>query len=809
MAIVLNNVTTGYNVSTINSNFQKIEDYINDKLLARGITGVAGEAMMSRSLDMNGYSILNAYVDVNNAGSLLTVGAGDSRYYNITGDTLAGDMNVNGYRINNVPDAISSSQPVTLNQLNAEAAARAAGDASTLASSKNYTDGVFLGAASLKDIISVPSMSILRGMEPTSSYQQVYLRGYSSTSSAGGGLFFYDPALVKNDDDCVHIKTPSGKVWKRVGVGKEIKMEWAGALDTTQTVAAQDSAFANCLKAAASLSPTGYPQSIIKGLDTGVVYLASRHFIRCGTFPESLSWMLPATGGGMRFGIDGTFAIGQNAGFFVVQANNPLFKLRVDNTPIAFRTGNYTDSQIATLVDSNYILRLESMVNAPEFDLQIGNYPGTVLYSKGKTDYSDVTAQWPDLTTVLPSIQNIGKAAINIKTCGRDFYLNNCGAGFGHMHSVWTQNNSQPGQLNSLYDVTLTFEDYVPHTETRGGLIINACGTLSLENILIGAGGIGHLCVWDSRNVHINRHIAICGNTTWASSNQTDDLYALEICNSEVNISGAHAQNSGRFLRVGFNSQVTFNHLTGWDVSRLILMTNDLTKLKYRGQRQAELLDPSRVYINGGFLQNLNAQQFGWACAPVITIDSTIGGDFKFFMRNVWMNNIHAGYGAETEANLAIIDVQSTSSTGTVDIDSGTRLEGNITNYVIRLANKNQLGMIRTRQTDFCRVRYTDDNSQSSFAMRESSHPNGTTAIPIDGSTYSYAYRRPAKYFVSLTIPAGGGSCSVNKNGFPVFQTTVVGVHNINLEMKYQETFVFTQTNATVSNAQWRFTLEE
>lgn len=81
MAIVLNNITSGYNLSKINSNFQNIEDYINDKLLARAATGVAGEAMMERDLDMNGNEILNYPVDVTNPNSLVTkqyVDAGDA-----------------------------------------------------------------------------------------------------------------------------------------------------------------------------------------------------------------------------------------------------------------------------------------------------------------------------------------------------------------------------------------------------------------------------------------------------------------------------------------------------------------------------------------------------------------------------------------------------------------------------------------------------------------------------------------------------------------------------------------------------------
>lgn len=113
MAIVLNDITSGYNLAKINANFQNIEDYINDKLLARADTGVAGEAMMERALDMNGNKILNVFVDVNDANSLLTVGAADSRYYNVSGDTLTGPMDANSQIINNLPSPTLPSQPAT------------------------------------------------------------------------------------------------------------------------------------------------------------------------------------------------------------------------------------------------------------------------------------------------------------------------------------------------------------------------------------------------------------------------------------------------------------------------------------------------------------------------------------------------------------------------------------------------------------------------------------------------------------------------------------------------------------------------
>lgn len=67
MSIELEDVTSGYNLSVINQNFQTLESYINSSLLHR-VGSVAGEGKMSRDLDMDGHSILNADVD----GSTIT-----------------------------------------------------------------------------------------------------------------------------------------------------------------------------------------------------------------------------------------------------------------------------------------------------------------------------------------------------------------------------------------------------------------------------------------------------------------------------------------------------------------------------------------------------------------------------------------------------------------------------------------------------------------------------------------------------------------------------------------------------------------
>lgn len=124
--IVLNTITSGYNLSKINANFEIIEEAINNDVL--NLSG--GNNTMLQDLDMNGYDLLNVNINPNDPGSLLTVGAADLRYYNVSGDKLEGPMNVDGNQINNLAIPTLAHQPVRKDMLDAEINARTAGDAS-------------------------------------------------------------------------------------------------------------------------------------------------------------------------------------------------------------------------------------------------------------------------------------------------------------------------------------------------------------------------------------------------------------------------------------------------------------------------------------------------------------------------------------------------------------------------------------------------------------------------------------------------------------------------------------------------------
>lgn len=124
--IVLTPITSGYNLSKINANFDKVEDVINNDVLhVRG-----GNNTMYQDLDMNGHDLLNVNIDPDNPGSLLTREAADALYYNVDGDVLEGPMNVAGNTVTGLKKAEAPTEAVRKQELDEEVNARAAGDAS-------------------------------------------------------------------------------------------------------------------------------------------------------------------------------------------------------------------------------------------------------------------------------------------------------------------------------------------------------------------------------------------------------------------------------------------------------------------------------------------------------------------------------------------------------------------------------------------------------------------------------------------------------------------------------------------------------
>ena len=144
--IVLVPITSGYNVSKINLNFDKIEDVINSQVLHTS----GGNNTMFQDLDMNSFALLNVQTDVNNPDSLLTVGDADVRYYNVSGDTLTGPMNVNNQTVTGLRVPVGPTEAVRKDQLDAEIDARTAADESL----QNQLNGVNPPMGSAFSVIS-------------------------------------------------------------------------------------------------------------------------------------------------------------------------------------------------------------------------------------------------------------------------------------------------------------------------------------------------------------------------------------------------------------------------------------------------------------------------------------------------------------------------------------------------------------------------------------------------------------------------------------------------------------------------------
>lgn len=122
--IVLTPITSGYNLSKINTNFDVLEDVINNDVLHV----LGGNNTMYQDLDMNSHALLNVVTNPDNPDSLLTVADGDARYYNIAGDTLEGILDAGGNTITGLKAAEAPTEAVRKLEFDQEVNGRVAGD---------------------------------------------------------------------------------------------------------------------------------------------------------------------------------------------------------------------------------------------------------------------------------------------------------------------------------------------------------------------------------------------------------------------------------------------------------------------------------------------------------------------------------------------------------------------------------------------------------------------------------------------------------------------------------------------------------
>ena len=127
MSIELDPITSGYSTGKINENFQEVENELNNNVLRRDGLATGEANQMEVALDMNSNPILNATTDITDSGSLITVGEGDARYVNLTGDTMQGSLNMDTYPVF-VRIAVNGNEPARKDELDSEISSRQSAD---------------------------------------------------------------------------------------------------------------------------------------------------------------------------------------------------------------------------------------------------------------------------------------------------------------------------------------------------------------------------------------------------------------------------------------------------------------------------------------------------------------------------------------------------------------------------------------------------------------------------------------------------------------------------------------------------------
>lgn len=218
MSITLQTVSSGYNLSVINNNFQRLEDALNSNLLWR--TGsVAGETKMSRDLDMDGHNLLNIGTDLSLPGSLITVGQADLRYYNVAGDTLEGDMDAGEHKITSLAAPSSPTDAARKKEVDEETSARQNADASLQAQITGDTpleasafSQISWHAPNIPNSVTIPPNKNAWSFGPQMEVEE----GQVVTVSEGSSWTIADGRLVEDED--LHqliagtIRTPDGSV---------------------------------------------------------------------------------------------------------------------------------------------------------------------------------------------------------------------------------------------------------------------------------------------------------------------------------------------------------------------------------------------------------------------------------------------------------------------------------------------------------------------------------------------------------------------------------------------------------------------
>ncbi|HEB4989121.1 TPA: hypothetical protein R0E75_004275, partial [Klebsiella michiganensis] len=226
-------------------------------------------------------------------------------------------------------------------------------------------------------------------------------------------------------------------------------------------------------------------------------------------------------------GVVGEFELATGAGFDFISCYSPFINIVVTDGG-----GNSVDA--ATPSDSDFAVRMESGVIAPEFHITGYGYGGYLFGSAG---------EWNGETA--PGIQCVHKSSLAAFGGAAALYVRGT-TGFGNITSVWEEGVTHYSLIDTAYDVQIaSYENFIP-AAGAGQLMLRSCGSMHIGKLLTGAWGVPQVKIFDCPSVDIGTHLSVLGN----SDVNTEDTYAADICGSVVHIGSSQLLKLGCGYRV-------------------------------------------------------------------------------------------------------------------------------------------------------------------------------------------------------------------------------------------------------------------
>lgn len=458
-------------------------------------------------------------------------------------------------------------------------------------------------------------------------------------------------------------------------------------------------------------------------------------------------------------GVVGEFELATGAGFDFISCYSPFINIVVTDGG-----GNSVDA--ATPLNSDFAVRMESGVIAPEFHITGYGYGGYLFGSAG---------EWNGETA--PGVQCVHKSSLAAFGGAAALYVRGT-TGFGNITSIWEEGVTHYSLIDTVYDVQITsYENFIP-AAGAGQTMFRSCGSLHIGKLLTGAWGVPQVKFFDCPSVDIGTHLSVLGN----SDVNTEDTYAADICGSVVHIGSSQLLKLGCGYRVGHGGSLFVDNINGNILNQATIQTNDTT---YDGLSTSTA---STVVIKSGRLFRGNSSLV-LSSKDMFHVDATITSG-KLDLQSVEA----IGFNYQRTSDYArLVNVLSQSANFKVYLDgvavdyTGTTLPFYIYNYASLIKS---IGLSFTGELQF-----SSGNSSGNGKVLEVS-----SGLNTGGGTTTYTGNKKLRVYIVGTISTGG-SFSIVRAGKTVFLSSTAGQFAANFDVRPGDVLVVSNNNTTISSS--------